>query len=218
MVTDVESTPINLPENNRTKISKPLLAINSEAFMYWQPNMTSIENLISEARSARQPAWSLTVRGSVHINQSDFPILYPGLVALGFGMTANPQRTLDLNIGATLEYLKIVRAERSVIIRRTMKDEGILQVAAADEIPETHKPSNEKDMAYKLDVPNQLKSRLLPKIGRKAKRVAKSEIKASDEMWVHLTTTLDEMSIWGLDTSQSPVQEFAAPLRMQSSL
>lgn len=76
----------------------PLLGINSEAFMYWQKNYDAVMSLMEEADGEGVPAYLLTVRGSVHISQSDWTILYPNLTSLFLKSMVNPQRAIDLNI------------------------------------------------------------------------------------------------------------------------
>jgi len=188
--------PVNKPGDGRSRITRPLLAINSEAFMYWVTNFQIITSLLAEAKAEKQPAWSLTVKGSVHVSQSDFSILYPNLCSMFFGMTVNSKRALDLNIGASLEFLKLVRKRRPLIMERTMKDEGLLQLDVLEELPDEHRPALDKNLALKLDVPHQLRSRVLPKVQRKVKRMQNPEVKPSDEIWVHLATTSDEMKSW----------------------
>jgi platelet-activating factor acetylhydrolase len=59
-----------------------------------------------------QLAWLMTVRGSVHISQSDFSILYPWIASVLLKMTVNPRRAIDLNLNASLEFLKQVMVGR----------------------------------------------------------------------------------------------------------
>ena len=57
----------------------PVLAINSEAFMYWESNFDVVHHVAKEAMDQDAPAWVLTVKGTIHISQSDFALLYPGM-------------------------------------------------------------------------------------------------------------------------------------------
>jgi platelet-activating factor acetylhydrolase len=166
--------------------------------MYWQDNFDAVTDLVNEAKEANVPAWSLTVRGSVHISHSDFSILYPNLCAIFFGMTVNPRRALDLNVGASLEFLRVVRKARAQIIDRTMKAEGLLQLDVTDEVPEENKPVQEKHLALKIEVPRRLKERTLPKLQRVLKRIKAPDAKPSDELWVHLATTSEELRSMGV--------------------
>ncbi|TVY32912.1 Platelet-activating factor acetylhydrolase [Lachnellula subtilissima] len=84
------------------RIASPLLGINSEAFMYWPDTFKSIMSLCLEAKDNNALCWLMTVRGSVHISQSDFSILYPKIASLLLKMTVNPRRAIDLNDNARL--------------------------------------------------------------------------------------------------------------------
>lgn len=179
----------------RNSIHYPLLAINSEAFMYWQQNFDAVLSLTNEAKEHGCPSWLLTVRGTVHISQSDFSILYPHLCTMLLKQTANPKRALDLNVGATLEFLKIVMKDRAAIIRRTMKDEGILTVPVQEEIPEEHKPAG-KWIAMRLRIPHEFTQRLIPKLERKVKRAITLEQSPEKEIWMHVTSTPDDVKEW----------------------
>lgn len=59
------------------RIRVSLLGINSEAFMYWPGNFKVARAICEETRDSGSLCWLMTVRGTVHISQSDFCILYP---------------------------------------------------------------------------------------------------------------------------------------------
>jgi platelet-activating factor acetylhydrolase len=166
-----------------------LLAVNSEAFMYWEDNFRVVTNLVAEAKSANVPAWSLTVRGSVHISHSDFSILYPRLCAISFGMTVNPRRALDLNIGASLEFLHAVAPSRARIVERTMKAEGLLALEVVEAVPEDGRPVEERHLGLKIAGHGVARWRWVRR--RKVKNV-----QPGDELWVHLATTAEELRRW----------------------
>ena len=86
-------------------IRTPLLAINSEAFTAWPPNMQCVQGLVREVSDQGLPAWLLTVRGSVHINHSDFCMLFPHIARAVLKATVDPIRAIDLNISASLDFL-----------------------------------------------------------------------------------------------------------------
>jgi platelet-activating factor acetylhydrolase len=114
-------------------------------------------------------------------------------------MTVNPKRAVDLNVGASLEFLQLIRKERALIIDRTMKAEGLLQLDVIDEVPEDHRPAQERHLALKIEVPHQFKARALPKFQRMLKRMKHSDVKPMDELWVHLATTSDELRLMGIE-------------------
>jgi len=70
--------------------------------MYWPDNFESVMSLCKEAKDQDTLCWLMTVRGSVHVSQSDFSLLYPKISSLLLKMTVNPQRAIDLNINASL--------------------------------------------------------------------------------------------------------------------
>jgi platelet-activating factor acetylhydrolase len=76
--------------------------------MYWPDNFESTMVLCCEVKEQDQLAWHMTVRGSVHISQSDFSILYPWISSVLLNMTVNPRRAIDLKINSSLEFLKQV--------------------------------------------------------------------------------------------------------------
>lgn len=93
------------------RIHLPILGINSEAFMYWQANFDAVMSLMEEAKEQEAPAFLCTVRGSVHISQSDFSVLYSHITTFFFKATVNPQRAIDLNIrlvGLFISYARSV--------------------------------------------------------------------------------------------------------------
>jgi platelet-activating factor acetylhydrolase len=190
------------------------LAINSEAFMYWKSNFDTLEKLANEAKSSGQPAWVLTVRGTIHISQSDFSILYPGICSLFLRMTADPKRALDISISASLEFLRLVMPDRSEITTRTMESEELLKVEMLEDIPTDHRPED-KYIAMKLNIPLNLTARLMPGVIRKLKRMKGPNVEPSDEIWMHLSTSKEELDAW-LDSGVSGTRESAMGPRAQN--
>jgi platelet-activating factor acetylhydrolase len=197
IIYDIWSAAVSSPdEEDHQRISCPLLGINSEAFMYWQSNFDAVTSCVGGVREQNIPGWLITVRGSVHVSQTDFSILYPHICAFLLKMTVNPKRALDLNIGASLEFLKRVMKDRSAIIWRSMKDEGILQVSALENLPGERRPAS-KWTAVRLKIPHEFRQRLLPKLERKVKRKDQDfSPEPKDEVWVHISTTDEELVSW----------------------
>ncbi|EAT81231.2 hypothetical protein SNOG_11523 [Parastagonospora nodorum SN15] len=99
IIYDIWGAPIRPPaEDPKHRIHLPILGINSEAFMYWQSNFDAVHSLMEEASEHGSPAYLLTVRGSVHISQSDFSILYRHIASFFLKATVHPNRAIDLNI------------------------------------------------------------------------------------------------------------------------
>ncbi|KAK7517025.1 platelet-activating factor acetylhydrolase, isoform II-domain-containing protein [Phyllosticta citriasiana] len=101
------------PNARHAPLSSPLLGINSEAFTYWPSNFATASSLIHEAQrsASRAPSWLLSLRGTVHISQTDFSLLYPHACALALKMTANPARAMDINVNAAKRAVGWVKEE-----------------------------------------------------------------------------------------------------------
>ena len=179
-----ESQPHNL-------ISKPLLGINSEAFMYWPDNFDAARFVCEEARSQGSPAWLMTVRGTVHISQSDFPLLYPHIASTVLNQTMDPRRAIDVNIIASLEYLATVLPSHPIypfhrFIASDEDADNFLAVPAINELPTEHKP-DEKWTAIRLKVPNEIKRRIIPKRRQRVKKYG--GMIGEKEIWMHVSPT-----------------------------
>lgn len=217
IIYDIWGAALNPPEDEpKHRIRTPLLGINSEAFMYWPHNFDVVMSLCKEAKEQGALCWLMTVRGSVHISQSDFSLLYPRLASLFLKMTVNPQRAIDLNINATLEFLKLVMPGRISAMNRGT-NEGLLEVSTLDKLPEEHKPI-EKWIARRLRIPHELSLRLMPKRARpyvqyrdkelreKLPRDPKGNlliglesIRPGEEVWMHVAPTREELARHHID-------------------
>ncbi|KAK3672321.1 hypothetical protein LTR78_007861 [Recurvomyces mirabilis] len=186
------------------RIHTPLLAINSEAFTYWPSNFELVSSLIDEAQEApdESPSWLLTLRGTIHVSQSDFSLLYPNVCSLFLKMVANPQRALDLNINASLEFLSHVLPAELAQVNRAYKNEGILEQEPSplSRIPSAQllKP-NEKYTAMRLKIKHESLYRLSPSLYKKLwlKRHAHDDSgrsKTDDEVWVHTKPTPESIA------------------------
>ncbi|KAF4542426.1 Platelet-activating factor acetylhydrolase [Lasiodiplodia theobromae] len=209
------------PDPTGNAISRPLLGINSEAFMYWPSNFRTAASLTTSALSDPNPcpAWLLTVRGTVHLSQSDFSLLYPGTCALLLKQTANPRRAMDLNVDASLEFLLRVlpAAHTNGLVRRMLGAHGttegggvrVLDAPVEDEVPDVRRPE-EKWIGGRLKVPHEFRSRVLPKLVRKVKRQkgrmregeggggggAEGDDGAWSEVWMHVKCPEDVLEAW----------------------
>ncbi|KAF2813123.1 uncharacterized protein BDZ99DRAFT_438015 [Mytilinidion resinicola] len=200
IIYDIWGAAINPPEEDPChRIHTPLLGINSEAFMYWPSNFSAVSSLIKESRDHGSPAWLTTVRGTVHVSQSDFSILYPATCSMLLKATANPKRALDLNISASLEFLKAVMGEQGggkAILERCMLDEGLLRTEVTEELPEERRP-DDKWVAARLKIPHEFRTRLGAKFVRKERRRrGKGSGEVGDEIWMHVRTEKEEFEKW----------------------
>lgn len=178
------------------RISAPIVAINSEAFTYWPSNFKLVESLVEEAQSSPKPcpSWLLTIRGTVHVSQSDFSLLYPNVCSFFLKMVANPRRALDLNINASLEFLAKTLPADLARVNRAYKNEQVLEtelshperIASIDML----KPKKDKYIAARLRIRHEWLYRISPSAAReferrKAKREGRSP-NTSDEVWMHV--------------------------------
>ncbi|KAI9691363.1 MAG: hypothetical protein M1820_009700 [Bogoriella megaspora] len=217
------------------RIHSPLLGINSEAFMYWAANFDTALSLVKEAASnepeppPQHPpvpigspptnsklSWLLTVRGTVHISQSDFSILYPRLCSFLLKATAEPKRALDLNVDASLEFLRYVLPPDLIWATRAVRAEaqaelidgngaatGVLDTPVLEEgdIPGKRRPED-KFLAMRLKIRNEFGKRLLfPKPVRKVREEYKRKkglLGLNDEIWMHFKPTQQELERFGV--------------------
>ncbi|KAK2627461.1 hypothetical protein QTJ16_003427 [Diplocarpon rosae] len=202
------------------RITTPLLAINSEAFMYWPDNFEAVMCLCREAKEHDALCWMMTVRGSIHISQSDFSILYPRVASLLLKMTVNPRRAIDLNINASLEFLKQVMPARISAMNRGT-NEHLLAVQTLDQLPKDHQP-NDKWTAVRLRIPHEVRIRLTPRWVRRQERKKRREsvlehmprdplgnilegvenIEPGEEIWMHVAPTKEELKRHGMEPTK----------------
>ncbi|KAF8860047.1 hypothetical protein BDZ45DRAFT_688694 [Acephala macrosclerotiorum] len=221
IIYDIWGAAIQPPEDDPGhRIYTPILGINSEAFMYWPDNFEAVMSLCKEAKEQNQLAWFMTVRGSVHISQSDFSLLYPSIASFLLKMTVNPRRAIDLNINASLEFLKLVMPDRISAMNRGT-NEHLLEVSTLDKLPEEHRPSD-KWTAVRLHIPHELRIRLTPQWVRRYARNKRrkdaekklprdprghvleglEDLELGEEIWMHVAPTKDELAAHGLKPSK----------------
>lgn len=184
--------------NAEHRIRAPIIAINSEAFTYWPRNFDLVESLVREAQEGpvSAPAWLMTLRGTVHVSQSDFSLLYPNMCSLFLKAVANPRRALDLNINASLEFLSHVLPGDLAKVNRAYKNENLLEceISPLSRIPSfaLHKP-DEKYLAMRLEIRHEWLYRISPKLFRKLKRWDNKrhdrDDDTGDEVWLHMKPT-----------------------------
>ncbi|KAK8048188.1 hypothetical protein PG994_009918 [Apiospora phragmitis] len=136
--------------------AKPLLSIGSEAFVYWRPNRTAIDRVCAETRRNGQPAWALTLRGTAHLSQTDFGVLFPRLQSWAMKTTIDPRRAIDLTAGLVLDFIGLVSSmspspESSNGNGNDMggrlalqPQQRLSQMKALDSLPVVHKPKAKK--------------------------------------------------------------------------
>lgn len=159
-------------------------------------------SLMKEASEHGAPAYLFTVRGSVHINQSDFSILYKHVSSFFMKATVHPQRAIDLNVSTSLEFLRLVTPESGggkSLISRCMTDEHALEIPLLEEIPEEHRPDDQW-IAARLRVDNEFRKRMAAGIQRKFKRNFQGGMgtgyTTSDEMWCFYKPSDEALQHW----------------------
>ncbi|KAL1795054.1 hypothetical protein ACET3X_006870 [Alternaria dauci] len=203
IIYDIWGAPVKPPvEDPKHRIHLPLLGIASEAFMYWQKNWDAVMSLMKEASEHGAPAYLFTVRGSVHINQSDFSILYKHVSSLFLKATVHPQRAIDLNVSTSLEFLRLVTPDSGggkSIISRCMTNEKILETPLMEDIPNEHRPTDEW-IAARLRVDNEFRKRLAAGLQRKFRRNFQGGMgtgyTTSDEMWCFHKPSDEDLQKW----------------------
>lgn len=166
------------------RIAKPLLAVGSEAFMHWQQNFDRLVGLCREAREEKADAlaWMMTIRGSTHLSQTDFAVLYSGWMDILAKNMVDPLRALYLTTASSLEFLKLTLPP-SHRKRELWLDEGILKsippLARDEGALQDHRP-DDKWIAVRLRVDNELSLRTKNWFRRKKRALTPGKGGASD--------------------------------------
>ena len=201
IIYDIWGAGTRPPEDEapQNRIHTPVLAINSEAFTYWPSNFELIDSLVKEAQDSPVPcpSWLLTVRGTVHVSQSDFSLMYPNLCSLFLKEIANPRRALDLNINASLEFLSRVLPAELAQVCRAFQNENLLEseVSPLDRIPSMQKrrPDSQHIAMRLVHHRHRWFYRIGPRLFRKLKRKKHQLQDKSDEtgseIWLHVKPT-----------------------------
>jgi platelet-activating factor acetylhydrolase len=171
-----------LEDDPNHRISVPLLQISSEAFMYWKANWEVANAISREAETYGNLSYLMTVRGTVHISQSDFCILYPNIAKYALKAAMDPIRAIDLNVDASLDFLSRVIHNQKLPFLAVLPRKKLLDIPLTDELPNEHQPK-EKWTAVRLRITHETTKRLTGQLGKKAlqRRVAKGE----EEVWLH---------------------------------
>ncbi|KAI1138189.1 platelet-activating factor acetylhydrolase [Hypoxylon sp. FL0543] len=193
-------------EATHQSLRKPLLAINSEAFMHWPENFKRLSDITNEAREGGAPCWMMTIKGSTHLSQTDFAILYPHWMSLFMKTVVNPRRAVYLTVNSSLEFLsRVLPCE--ITANKVWTEEGILQtkMLIGDELPREYRP-DDRWMASRLRIPNELQLRIAYWLRRRPKAsVVDTDINGKpltglvnfapgNEVWMHLSPTQEELA------------------------
>ncbi|KAI0137556.1 platelet-activating factor acetylhydrolase [Hypoxylon sp. NC0597] len=192
-------------EVSHQSLCKPLLAVNSEAFMHWPENFKRLSDIAKEVRDGGACCWMLTIKGSTHLSQTDFAVLYPHWMSLFIKTMVNPRRAVHLTVNSSLEFLNRVLPPE-ITARNGWINEEILQtkMIVADELPRKYRP-DDRWMAARLRIPNELQLRIAHWFRRKPKAsMVATDIKGKpltglvdfargSEVWMHHSPTQEEL-------------------------
>jgi platelet-activating factor acetylhydrolase len=180
-----------IPPAEGNTIRVPLLIMNSEAFMWWSDNFKAAKRVADEAGRDGNLSWLLTIAGSIHLSQTDIPILYPRVCSILLKMTADPKRAISLTLNAALEFLKNVMPRRLSAMNRG-KDEGLLKVSITQEMPEEHRPDN-RWIGMRLKIPHELATRVR---NRKKRGKGSKFPEPEEEVWMHVAPSIEDIKAY----------------------
>ncbi|KAK6076174.1 platelet-activating factor acetylhydrolase [Seiridium cupressi] len=195
---DAWGPAVPVAEDSRRPVRKPLLAVGSEAFMHWSENFDSIFDICKETRDAGVPCWMLTAKGSTHLSQTDFAVLYSRWMSWLAKNVIHPKRAILLTVNSSLEFLKRVLPSEHTF-GNSWIDEGILEtksLSLTDSLPNDNKPAA-KWMAARLRIPNEFRLRIMNWFRRSPKTEVPTDAAGNvltglithplgDEVWVHI--------------------------------
>jgi platelet-activating factor acetylhydrolase len=179
------------------RIRKPLLSIGSEAFRHWQENKERVDQVCAEALEDGGLCWSITIRGSTHLSQTDFAVLYSGWMSWLMKTIVHSQRAIFLTVASSLEFLvKILPAEDFWDVTGFPAEE-LLGSADPERISNEHRP-DQKWIAARLKIQHEFHLRAKNWLRSKKKRASGAPTDASgrpliglmnwgvgNEVWIH---------------------------------
>ncbi|KAK4157825.1 platelet-activating factor acetylhydrolase, isoform II-domain-containing protein [Chaetomidium leptoderma] len=172
------------PECTEQKsVHKPVLSVGSEAFMHWAENFDCVEQVCREAREAGTLSWMTTIRGSTHLSQTDFGVLYPNWMSLLMKTIVDPERAIYLTVSSALEFLKLTLPRTQTRFAEAWADERLLgNTDSETKVVSDHRP-DDKWVAARLKIPNEFSMRLRSMFGWNA--VLGDNQGAGNEIWCH---------------------------------
>ena len=195
-----QGTPLRSEDPDKI-VSKPIVAISSEAFMHWKENFERVVGFCQEARESSVPSWMLTIVGSTHLAMTDFAVLYPRWMTLFMKSMVDPMRACSLTMATSLEFLTLTLPSE-YIRHRTWESEDLLLSSEAprepqDALREDHAP-DEKWVAVRLKIKNELSKRFrgwLRRVWRVIICAAEGDglglrdYTEQEELWTHIRPT-----------------------------
>ena len=195
-------------EHPKEKLSKPIIAICSEAFMHWRANFDRVVAFCNEAQDSGSLCWMLTLVGSTHLSMSDFAVLYPHWLSLIMKNMVHPVRAFYLAIATSLEFLNLTLPPEQTKYSMWI-DERLLKSVEAPPLPDEplrpdHAP-DDKWVALRLKIPNEYPTRFRLWWHKQWRRATCSTTEDDDdlanlqdygeaeEVWTHLSPTPEQL-------------------------
>lgn len=213
---------------SKERVQKPLLSVGTEAFMYWKENMDRLEEIFHQAKSEGTPCWMLTIRGSTHLSQTDFAVLYRRAMSLFMKTIAHPRRAVHLSITSSLEFLSVVLPPDYLQFATPLAEERLLREAdhADIKILREHRPDDER-IAARLKIEHEFSLRVANWFRRRGRRMRSRRTAdvptdasgrplvglmnwgAGNEVWVHMSSNQSEIEVSSRDRSRTAPLETA---------
>lgn len=164
--------PATPERTDQASVQKPVLSIGSEAFVHWTENFDRVAQICDEARAAGTLCWMTTIRGSTHLSQTDFGVLYPNWMSLLMKTIVNPRRAMYLTVHSALEFLKVTLPPHQTGFTAAWADEQLLTRADSEtKVLSDHRP-DDKWVAARLKIPDEFSLRLRSRLWWKNKDAA----------------------------------------------
>ena len=202
-----QGTPVS-GEEPRDKVTKPLIAISSEAFTHWKSNFDRIMGICKEAGESGALSWMMTLVGSTHQSMSDLAVLHPNWTSVLTKSMANPIRTFYLIIAVSLEFLYLTlppeQTKYKTWLNEQLLESGDMPSEPGEQLRSGHAP-NDKWIAIRLRIPNELwartkarfrqfKRRLVYGTGDKVDQVyGLEDLSKQEEIWTHFRPAAREI-------------------------
>ena len=224
------ATP-HIGDSHQGKVTKPIVSISSEAFMHWKENFQRLVEVSTEARDMEQLCWMLTIRGSTHLSQSDFALLYSSWMSLLTKCMIKPKRAFYLTVAITLEFLKLTLPPDQTKYNLWIDDEFLRKAQPPTRpsapLTDEFRPPDEH-IAMRLHIPNEFSIRTKAWLRRQRKNLCCAKDEDSDdeglvhfaeeeEIWVHFSPTHAEVESHMRDNDWSQAEEMRSRNKTGSS-
>ncbi|KAK2592086.1 hypothetical protein QQS21_010222 [Conoideocrella luteorostrata] len=195
-------------EDPNNIVSKPIMAISSEAFMHWKENFERVVGFCQEARESGALCWMLTIVGSTHLAMTDFAVLYPHWMSFFMKSMVNPLRACYLTTITSLEFLSLTLPPEHIKHQTWVNEDLLLSAEAPSEpgeaLREDHAP-DDKWVAVRLKIPNEFSNRFKAWCKRFWRAIICATVEGDelgaglhdyteqDELWTHISPTISEI-------------------------